>query len=223
MNENSRKWAQENKEHVAELRRERYAKDPEKYREKAKENRPKYAEKNRQNAREYYWEHREEKLAYYKEWFADPKNRELHAEQNRAWAQAHKEELREYCRNRSKQPLQRLNNQISHYISISLKNGKGGHHWEDLVGYTLEDLIEHIEKQFQPGMTWENRGSVWHIDHIIPKSAFHYESYDDPDFRKCWALSNLQPLWKHDNLSKNKKLPWDWRPDQYKKPRKTKA
>lgn len=27
-------------------------------------------------------------------------------------------------------------------------------------------------------------------------------SPDDPDFKQCWALSNLRPLWAEENLRK---------------------
>jgi len=46
----------------------------------------------------------------------------------------------------------------------------------------------------------------WHIDHIIPVSAFNFTKPEHIDFNKCWALSNLQPLWAEENLSKHKKL-----------------
>lgn len=38
------------------------------------------------------------------------------------------------------------------------RGGKGGRNWENLVGYTVDQLVAHIERQFQRGMTWENRG-----------------------------------------------------------------
>jgi hypothetical protein len=47
--------------------------------------------------------------------------------------------------------------------------------------------------------------SQWHIDHIIPKSAFAYESPDDPEFKACWTLTNLRPLWKKANQDKKAK------------------
>lgn len=78
--------------------------------------------------------------------------------------------------------------------------------WESLVGYTVTDLMTHLEKQFRFGMTWENYGKWWHIDHIIPLSRLNYTSYLDPEFKQAWALSNLQPLWKIDNLRKGAKL-----------------
>src|SRR3546814_3330220 len=49
----------------------------------------------------------------------------------------------------------------------SLGDGKNGRSWEILVGYTVADLMAHLERQFLPGMSWDNRGE-WHIDHIRP-------------------------------------------------------
>ncbi|HPG52320.1 MAG TPA: hypothetical protein PLL11_17220 [Spirochaetota bacterium] len=50
-------------------------------------------------------------------------------------------------------------------------------------------------------MTWENI-SKWHIDHIIPVSAFNFNSPDDIDFKRCFALNNLRPLWAVENIKK---------------------
>ncbi|QKC99192.1 HNH endonuclease [Mesorhizobium sp. NZP2298] len=84
--------------------------------------------------------------------------------------------------------------------------GSGGHTF-DILGYTSEDLRVHIERQFEPWMTWENyRHDTWHIDHIIPLSAFNYETPYDIDFKKAWALSNLRPLAANDNMKKGDRL-----------------
>lgn len=72
------------------------------------------------------------------------------------------------------------------------------------MGYRLDDLVTHLERQFSPGMTWLNIGQ-WHIDHILPKSSFTYSSAGDPEFLACWALTNLRPLWKEANLTKHAK------------------
>jgi hypothetical protein len=98
-------------------------------------------------------------------------------------------------------PFYRLNKNIRYKIWESLKGNKKDNHWEDLVGYTLQDLITHLEKQFKNGMTWQNMGK-WHIDHKRPISSFNFNSYDDPEFKECWALGNLQPLWASENQSK---------------------
>jgi hypothetical protein len=104
-----------------------------------------------------------------------------------------------------------LSHRISTLISKSLKRNKGGYHWESLVGYTVEDLKLHIENKFIKGMTWNNR-NLWHIDHIIPISAFNFETFNDLDFKRCWALSNLQPMWIKENLIKNSKLQKPFQP-----------
>lgn len=90
-------------------------------------------------------------------------------------------------------------------ICRSLKGHKNGRKWEMLVGYTLLELMEHLEKQFQPGMTFDNYGK-WEIDHIRPRSSFRFVYHTDADFIRCWALENLQPLWKVDNIRKRDKI-----------------
>lgn len=70
-----------------------------------------------------------------------------------------------------------------------------------IVGCSWEELKSHLESRFLPGMTWENR-SEWHIDHIIPCSTASTEE----EMKKLFHFSNLQPLWKEDNLKKGAKL-----------------
>ena len=90
---------------------------------------------------------------------------------------------------------------MSERMRDALRGNKSGRHWETIVGYTLSDLMRHIEALFSPGMSWDNFGE-WHIDHVKPQALFRYESSDDAEFHECWALPNLQPLWAHDNLVK---------------------
>jgi hypothetical protein len=54
-------------------------------------------------------------------------------------------------------------------------------------------------------MTWENYGK-WHIDHKRPIASFNFTSYEDPEFKECWALNNLQPMWAKENMSKGNKI-----------------
>lgn len=72
----------------------------------------------------------------------------------------------------------------------------------DILGYSPEQLKQHLESKFQVGMTWDNR-EQWHVDHIVPDSWFTYSSINDEQFKKCWSLENLQPMWKLENISKN--------------------
>jgi hypothetical protein len=70
------------------------------------------------------------------------------------------------------------------------------------LGYTVQQLKNRLEALFLPGMSWDNYGE-WEIDHIVPHRKFGYTAETDPEFRACWALTNLQPLWKPDNRRKH--------------------
>jgi hypothetical protein len=87
-------------------------------------------------------------------------------------------------------------------IHRGIGKGKAGLSWSKFVPYTLDELMRHLERQFLPGMTWENRG-LWHIDHVVPVTAHEFSGPDDPEFKAAWALTNLQPLWALDNIRKN--------------------
>jgi hypothetical protein len=97
-----------------------------------------------------------------------------------------------------------IRTRINHRLKS--KNDKNGKNLELILGYSISDLVKHLESQFQSGMTWHNYGRCWHIDHVIPDSRFNYASVEDEDFKRSWSLSNLQPLWKKDNLSKSNKI-----------------
>jgi hypothetical protein len=62
--------------------------------------------------------------------------------------------------------------------------------------------MAHIEAQFMPGMTWENR-ELWHVDHIIPCAAF--DLTDPAQQRSCFHYGNLRPLWAKENQRKSDK------------------
>lgn len=117
-----------------------------------------------------------------------------------------KEKRRKYTKERMKNPKWRLNQRMSGAVRKSLLSvgGKRKRSWESLVGYTKDTLKSHLEKLFKPGMSWENYGQ-WHIDHIRPIVSFDITSYDCEDFKKCWAIENLQPLWAIENIIKNGK------------------
>lgn len=70
-----------------------------------------------------------------------------------------------------------------------------------IAGYTTDELMAHLARQFTKRMSWQNMGK-WHIDHIVPLASFRFDGPDDPNFKAAWALTNLRPLWRPKNLSK---------------------
>lgn len=72
------------------------------------------------------------------------------------------------------------------------------------VGYTPDELKSHLESMFteRNGFTWENYGKKWHVDHVIPQLRFSFESVQDEGFKQAWALSNLAPMERLQNIAK---------------------
>ncbi len=128
-----------------------------------------------------------------------------------AWRAANLEharnsEARRRRERRASDPAFRLRGRISVRLS-SMLHGKAGRGTEELLGYTMQELRVHIERQFAKGMSWAAlaRGEI-EIDHILPVSSFNIVSPDDPDFKVCWGLTNLRPMWAIDNRKKSDKV-----------------
>jgi hypothetical protein len=193
---------QYNKQYYQDHREERkqYKQD---HKEKIKQYDKQYYQDRREEKKQYYQDHREERKQYKQD------HKEKIKQYDKQYYQDHREEKKQYRRQYENKKYKtdttfRLRYIISRAISKSIKNNKNGYHWEDLVGYTLDDLKQHLEKQFKDGMSWDNHGyDGWHIDHVIPQSWFKFKSYDDPEFKQCWALCNLQPLWAEENIRKH--------------------
>lgn len=74
---------------------------------------------------------------------------------------------------------------------------------EEILGYTKQELVSHIEKQFTKKMTWDNYGSYWHIDHITPLSVL-VDQGEPAASVNC--LSNLRPITAERNQRKSDKI-----------------
>ena len=186
--------------------KKRYEENKERHSIKCKEWRDKNKERIALKNKERYTLHKEEmkiKTLEYRE-----KNRKLLCEKQKIYQLNNRAKRNEYHRKRyHKSKMVRVGHFISGRIYKDLRKRKDGQSWEKLVGYTIEDLFKHLESQFVEGMSWDNYGK-WHIDHIKPMSSFHYESPFDDEFKQCWSLKNLQPLWAEENLKKGARLDW---------------
>lgn len=78
----------------------------------------------------------------------------------------------------------------------AIKAGK----YEELLGCSVEDFKKHLESQFEEGMTWDNYGTYWHVDEIIPCAAFDLSLAEHQ--RACWHYSNSRPLVASENMSR---------------------
>jgi len=101
-----------------------------------------------------------------------------------------------------------LNSRITRSINSSLKKGTKNHyHWCKSVGYNVEQLKKRLESTMPQGYSWQDfLDGKLHVDHKVSISAHNFTSLQHLDFQRCWALSNLQLLPAHKNLSKHNKL-----------------
>ena len=76
--------------------------------------------------------------------------------------------------------------------------------YKELLGMDLDGFRDWLSFQFETGMTWDNYGREWQIDHVLPMSRF---DLSDPTNRMiCFGWTNLQPLWTADNRLKSNRI-----------------
>lgn len=158
----------------------------------------------RARARAYFAANRVTQSAKNRQWAAE--NADRMAEFRRGWRSRNRAAERAAAKVRDRERAKcahfRLNRAISRGIWGALTAGKGGQRWQIIVGYDAASLVEHLQRQFLPGMTWANYGA-WHVDHIQPIASFDFGAGGLGEVRRCWALSNLRPLWATDNHRKH--------------------
>ena len=141
----------------------------------------KYREKNKENLskkhKKWYYENKEKWNNYIKEY------REKNADKIRVVK-------RTYERTRkANDPIYKLisNFRTAIYQVLKENNVEKNGHYFDVLKYSPEQLISHLEKKFIDNMSWDNYGE-WHVDHIQPISSFDIKEIGDNEFMKCWTL-----------------------------------
>lgn len=213
---------EERREFTRQYFRDYRAKNPDKMRAFAK----KYNSK-RKNAKKEWWEKNKERLNPIKllkgrEHYQ--KNKTRINSKTREWQKRNRErvrraqakfvtanpqrikEINEKSRlKRMANPFFRLQQNFRGRIAAAIRrNGKKCARTAEILGCSLDDLRRHLQEKFRPGMTWENYGSVWHVDHIMPCAAFDFSKPDHQ--RRCFHFSNLQPLFAKENIAKRDKI-----------------
>jgi hypothetical protein len=181
-----------------------------------------------QITKQYKTVNKENIIAYKKQYSKE--NKAAIAEYNKQYREKHKDHIalskkkyetkhrkrlnvikNEYSKNRRKnEPNYKLRTNISNNIKNQLHkraSSKEGNSCLKYLPYTINELRKHLEKKFEPWMTWNNYGMynsaiwddnnqytwTWQVDHIIPQASLSYTSMADDNFKKCWELSNLRP------------------------------
>ena len=172
---------------------------------------PEVKEQEKKRYKEYY--HRPEVKARYeeyrnsptvkervKEYFERPEIIERKKQLEKENAPARNERLKERYKNDDNY---RLTAVVRSRIKKALQRNKTNSSSEYL-GCDIEFLKQWIEFRFDDKMTWENIGSYWHIDHILPIHGFNLANKIEQKI--CFHWTNLQPLSATENLQKSDTL-----------------
>jgi len=146
-----------------------------------------FKEKTKKDAHEYYLRNREKCLQYRKD-----------------YKQRTKKQRNLYEINRKKDsPNYKLLCNLRTRLSDAIQGKQKSKKTLELLGCSVDFLKKHLESKFTEGMNWNNYGRFgWHIDHIKPCILFDLSKESEQQI--CFHYSNLQPLWWHDNLKKNR-------------------
>ena len=166
----------------------------------------------------YDLENKDRKNEMDRRWYQ--RNKARKREQDKRWSEKNRDRRNRRSAERQREryhtdPCYKLRHLTSSMVWHRLKSGKGGESMLPYVDWnSYKELEEHLESQFEDWMTWDNHGVChptekrWHIDHIKPQSVLleGVTSMDDPKFRECWSLKNLQPLEARENILKGNKI-----------------
>lgn len=196
-----KKYRKNNKDRINKKIKEWRVNNPEKQKLSIKN----YKENNIDKCKELNkkWSQSEKAKKSRKEYFE--KNKDSIYKKNKIWRENNPEYRKEYERNR------KINN-IQYYIVQKLRNRmrsaiiRKSDSTFNLIGLNINDLIKHFEQQFNSNISWLNKNE-WHIDHIIPCSAYDLTNIEEQ--KKCFNFMNLRPCNAKENLEKNDKLDFD--------------
>ncbi len=190
------RFYQENKENILKKQKEYFLENEDRIKQRKKEYYLKNLDYIKNKVREYKNENKEKYLEYSRNYFKF--NKEKHNERSKKYNKKKRQDDIAF----------RLKCRISCTINYYLKKNdskKDFPTWSKLP-YTPTELKEHLEKQFDENMNWENYGIYWSIDHIIPQSKLLYDSLEHLNFQKCWELFNLRPLSIIENSKKGNRI-----------------
>jgi hypothetical protein len=188
---------------VKEYKRKYNLEKKDKYKKDSEKRKEYYSTPEWKEYRKKYREENKEKLKHQKqEW--SKKNRHRINESQKLWRDLNKEDVykkrNEYVRKRKEDPVYKLICNIGTLIKVSIiRNGfTKRSKTNEILGCSFEDFKLYLESKFYENMTWENHGTYWHLDHIVPISW----AKDENDVIKLNHYTNFQPLKAFENQSK---------------------
>ncbi|MDZ4252687.1 MAG: hypothetical protein U1A72_08975 [Sulfuritalea sp.] len=202
-----RQWAAQNQEYIKQYKRDYRAGHKAKLAasDKARANdpvkRPAYLERQRNYSKARPEKERERSALRRK----DPEYKAKQLAAKRRWRTEHRDQHRAtnraYDAGQLRENLQRrISKNLRHRICKAMMGKTRGVSAVRDLGISISEFRDHIQRQFAPGMSWENYGQ-WHLDHKKPLKAF--DLTDIEQARVACHFTNYQPLWAEDNIRKH--------------------
>lgn len=142
---------------------------------------------------------KQRKQRYYQE------NKEVVAERCRKYQRENRDKVNvRVAKKRQTDPQFRLGGNLRRRIALALNGTIKSARTFDLLGCSIQDLKQHLERQFDDKMTWDNYGTYWHVDHIMPCASF--DLTDSEQQKRCFHYLNLRPLEAMENFRKDAKV-----------------
>jgi len=161
-----------------------------------------YYKNNQQKLKKQTEKFRNENPDYIKLWRKN--NRVKIQKQKRLWLEQNRDLINKKERNKRKiNPAYKIKKNLRRRVNQVITRNNKSNTTMNLIGCSVYELLQYLEKQFRDGMTWDNYGK-WHIDHIKPCASF--DLTDPEQQKKCFHYTNLQPLWAEDNIRKSDKV-----------------
>uniref|UniRef100_A0A6C0EAV1 Uncharacterized protein n=1 Tax=viral metagenome TaxID=1070528 RepID=A0A6C0EAV1_9ZZZZ len=134
-----------------------------------------------------------------KEW--NENNKDKLTELKAQWYQNNKEYVNEKnCKRYRTDEIYKKKKSIKDHIRTFLK-GKNKNKYDNYLGCTLGFYRDWLWFNMQAGMTEENHGTFWHIDHVIPVNKFDLTK--ESDILACYNWRNTCPVFGSFNMSKH--------------------
>jgi uncharacterized protein with HEPN domain len=191
-------YNQNNKDKVKEY----YNKTIDKQLEYGKEWRDKNKPYTQEYSKKHYKENKKAKKEYHKQYLLIGDNKQKHQDKIKEWFKNNPNYSKEYVSERYKNDINfKLKSNLRSRFFNSIKNESKISSVLKLLGCTIKELKQYLEKQFKPEMNWENWGEIWELDHIISCCSFNLNKFEEQ--KKCFHYTNLQPLFKTTKIAES--------------------
>jgi len=200
-----RAWENANRDKLRAQSRAWYLLNREKKKEQDRARRLANPEKKKEQARAWRLANPDKARAISKAWYEA--NRDKQNKRRRDRRAENRESVNARLRVKRKSDMQfkiKSNLRTRLFLALKRQNTKKKSGMTALLGCTIQELKCILELRFTKGMQWDNYGSFWHVDHIIPLSSFDLS--DPKQLAIACHYTNLRPMKASANMAKGAKI-----------------